>query len=99
MKISYPAIIKFSSKDKVYNVEFPDLPGCTTYGDSEEEALKNAQEVLSGYLESIDSRKLCIPESSKIKGKDIHLITPEKKISFAIFTADRSDSKVPDSPT
>jgi antitoxin HicB len=85
MKISYPAIIKFSAKDKVFNVEFPDLQGCLTFGESEEEAIKNAQEALTGYLESIDSRKINIPEPSILKGKDIHLITPEKNVSFAIW--------------
>ncbi|EMY70107.1 type II toxin-antitoxin system HicB family antitoxin [Leptospira vanthielii] len=85
MKISYPAIIKYSSKDKVFNVEFPDLPGCLTFGDDENEAILNAQEALTGYLESIDSRKLNIPEPSKLKGKDIKFITPEKNVSFAIW--------------
>ncbi|TGK88531.1 type II toxin-antitoxin system HicB family antitoxin [Leptospira bourretii] len=85
MKISYPAIIKYSSKDKVFNVEFPDLPGCITFGDNENEAILNAQEALNGYLESIDSRKLNIPEPSKLKGKNIKFITPEKNISFAIW--------------
>ncbi|EOQ98274.1 hypothetical protein LEP1GSC195_1448 [Leptospira wolbachii serovar Codice str. CDC] len=85
MKISYPAIIKYSSKDKVFNVEFPDLPGCFTFGENENEAILNAQEALTGYLESIDSRKLNIPEPSKLKGKDIKFITPEKNVSFAIW--------------
>jgi|JI10StandDraft_1071094.scaffolds.fasta_scaffold1070311_1 antitoxin HicB len=93
MKISYPAIIKFNSKDKVFNVVFPDLPGCLTFGDTKDEAIKNAQEALTGYLESIDSRKINIPDSSKIKGKNIHLITPEKNVSFAIWLKKNREKK------
>ena len=85
MKITYPAIIKYSSKEKVFNVEFPDLPGCFTFGENQEEAISNAQEALTGYLESIDSRKLSIPEPSKLKGKDIKFIMPDKNVSFAIW--------------
>jgi len=85
MKISYPAVFKFDLIDKVFNVEFPDLPGCITFGETEEKAISNAQEALTGYLESIDSRKLSIPEPSKIKGKNIKFITPEKNVSFAIW--------------
>lgn len=33
-----------------YLVEFPDLPGCLTDGDTVEKALENAREALSGWL-------------------------------------------------
>lgn len=83
--ISYPATFKFDTKDKVYYVEFPDLPGCQTYGETEVEAIHNAKEALTGYLESIDSRKLKIPNPSKLKGRTIKYISPEKNVSFAIW--------------
>jgi antitoxin HicB len=54
--ISYPAIIKYDKADKNYLVEFPDLPGCVTFGRTLEEAKQNAEEALSGYLESIFDR-------------------------------------------
>jgi len=83
--ISYPAIFKYDSKGKVYNVEFPDLPGCQTYGETEEDALKYGREALTGYLESIDIRKLRIPDPSILKGKNIKYISPDKNVSFAIW--------------
>lgn len=83
--ISYPAQIKYNKTDKVYHVEFPDLPGCITYGETEEEAINYAQEVLTGFLESIDGRSIKIPEPSNLKGKNIKLILPEKNVSFAIW--------------
>jgi len=85
MKIYYPAIIKHNSKENSFNVEFPDLPGCLTFGNTLEEAIEFAKEALTGYLESIDSRKLHIPEPTNIKGKGVHWISPDKNVSFAIW--------------
>lgn len=35
------------------SVEFPDCPGCLTFGDTLEEAKANAKEALDGWLESM----------------------------------------------
>jgi len=85
MMIEYPAKIIYSKTDKCYLVEFPDLPGCMTYGDTIEKALSNAQEALTGYLESIDLRKIDIPKPSRLKGMDVHLVHPEKQVAFAMW--------------
>ena len=37
-----------------YNVTVPALDGCFTQGDSEEEALKNAQEAIICYIEGLE---------------------------------------------
>ena len=29
--ITYPALFEYDEEEKVYNVRFPDLPGCFTY--------------------------------------------------------------------
>ncbi len=83
--IEYPALIKYSKADNSYLVEFPDLPGCHTYGDTLDDALNNAREALSGYLESIDLRKIDIPRPSKPKGKDINYVQPERPVAFAVW--------------
>ena len=44
MKMIYPAI--FHSEDGAYWVEFPDLPGCQSYGDSIADTIENAREAL-----------------------------------------------------
>ena len=36
-----------------YTVTVPALPGCLTEGDTVEEALDNAKEAISGYLEAL----------------------------------------------
>ncbi|MFH5836544.1 type II toxin-antitoxin system HicB family antitoxin [Proteiniclasticum sp. C24MP] len=61
----YPAILKFGDDNIL--VEFPDLEGCITFGESEEEALFNAKEVLEGYLYVLERDVLEIPPASKLK--------------------------------
>lgn len=80
--MTYPAI--FHKEDNLYWVEFPDLEGCFTQGDSIEHAKEMAKEALTVYLESLDSRKIAIPEPSELKGKKVHYIEPDINVSFAI---------------
>ncbi|MDO4451349.1 MAG: type II toxin-antitoxin system HicB family antitoxin [Lachnospiraceae bacterium] len=48
MLFIYPAI--FHKENDNYWVEFPDLEGCHTFGDTLSETMESAQEALSGYL-------------------------------------------------
>jgi predicted RNase H-like HicB family nuclease len=41
----------------VYRAEIPELPGCMSHGDTEEEALQNLQEALDLYMETVLSRE------------------------------------------
>ena len=55
-EIYYPAV--FHEEDGAYWVEFPDLPGCLTQGNSEIEALDMAKDALGLYLdENLDNIK------------------------------------------
>ena len=49
----YIAIIEDAGPDSAIGVWFPDLPGCTSAGDDIDEALRNAPEALSLYLEEV----------------------------------------------
>ncbi|MDD5585765.1 MAG: type II toxin-antitoxin system HicB family antitoxin [Alphaproteobacteria bacterium] len=44
----FPAIIERAKKG--FGVFFPDLPGCTSFGKTMEEAARNAEEALRGHL-------------------------------------------------
>lgn len=44
----YPAIIERAGD--AFSVYFPDLPGCTLAGRTEQEAALNAEEALAGHL-------------------------------------------------
>lgn len=58
--IHYSVIIQWSDEDQAFIAEVPELPGCSTHGDTYEEAIKNAQEVIELWL-----------ENAKVLGKDI----------------------------
>lgn len=64
MKFIYPAL--FRVEDGAYWVEFPDLTGCQTYGESLSETVMNAKEALEGYTISIMENKEKLPEPSDI---------------------------------
>lgn len=85
MTLAYPAKIRHLSEDKSYLVEFPDLPGCLTEGDTLEEAKQNAKEALTGYLSSIFERNLKIPDPSALKGKNIYHIEPEPEVVVPVL--------------
>lgn len=61
MNLVYPAI--FHNENNTYWVEFPDLPGCQSFGDSLEETAFNAKEALEAYALTIleDGEKLNKP--------------------------------------
>lgn len=83
--MKYPAMIQWEEEDQVYTVEFPDLPGCLTYGETLEEAQDMAKDALTGYLESMDSRKMKVIKPSDLLGKEIYYIEPDKNVGFAIW--------------
>ena len=83
MKTSYPAVIAWSKTDKVFEVSFPDLKGCLTYGNTREEAELMAAEALTGYLESVIDRNIPIPEPTNQPHST--LIAPAPSVAFALW--------------
>lgn len=65
-KITYPAV--FHEEDGKYWVEFPDLEGCLTNGDTVEESYERAKEALGFYLDKEgDVYKRIINKPSEVK--------------------------------
>ena len=60
-----------------YNVRVPALPGCRTYGESLEDALRNAREAVAGYVESLIARGLPVPVESNPTIATSIVISPE----------------------
>ena len=48
----YKQIIYWSEEDNRFIVEVPELPGCMADGTTETEALKNAEQVISEWIET-----------------------------------------------
>jgi predicted RNase H-like HicB family nuclease len=46
-------LVEFDLKTKRWSAVFPELPGCASAGDTEEEAIVNAKEALSLWFEPV----------------------------------------------
>ena len=64
--LTYPAIFTF--EDNQYWVEFIDLKGCYSDGETLAEAMENAKEAMGLYLEDLEKYPTCT-----VNIKDIHL--------------------------
>jgi predicted RNase H-like HicB family nuclease len=78
----YPAIIE-RADDGGYGVFFPDLDGCTSGGDTLQEAARNAAEALALHLEGMAEEGYPIPEPSELdalpppeSGEAMRLLVP-----------------------
>lgn len=65
MLFVYPAV--FHEEKGCFWVEFPDLPGCQTFGDNLNQTVKYAQEALAGYVLTLLQEKQEIPRPSRIQ--------------------------------
>ena len=65
MVVSYPAIVH--KEEKSYWLEFPDLPGCQTYGDTLNQTMEYAMEALGGYLLLLLEKQKQLPCPSNIQ--------------------------------
>jgi len=66
MKKIYPAIFT-REDDGRYDVFFPDLQGCNTYGENIEHAALMAAEALGLYIESLIDHNMTIPIATNIE--------------------------------
>lgn len=63
--LTYPAI--FTNEDNSYWVEFIDLKGCFSDGETLAEAMENAKEAMGLYLEDLSEYPKCTTDFSNIK--------------------------------
>jgi antitoxin HicB len=83
MEIRYPAMLEPQSDGSLL-VTFVDLPDTFTEGQSKEEALFNAAEVLSGMLGwRLEEAKDVPPPSQKVKGA--YYVAPDAKTQAAML--------------
>ncbi len=60
--MKYRVIIE-QDEDGIFVAEVPSLPGCISQGDTRAEALKNIQEAIEVYIESLKEHNEPIPPS------------------------------------
>ncbi len=58
----YELIVYYSDDDQFYVVEVPELPGCMADGKTYEEAIQNAQVVISEWIDTAQSIGREIPQ-------------------------------------
>ena len=62
MSIKYELIIFWSDEDGSFVVEVPELPGCMADGETYEQAVANAQQVIEEWIETARELGRAIPE-------------------------------------
>ena len=66
----------FTKTPNAVEVEFPDLPGCLTFGDTFEEAYDNAADALAGWLANAEKRFIRQPSRYEDLDKSAGEIVP-----------------------
>ena len=61
----YEIIIFWSDEDQVFVADIPELPRCKAHGDTPAEALNNAQEVMTLWLDTAQEFGHPIPEPTR----------------------------------
>jgi len=64
MKLKYRILLR-KEPEGGYTVIVPSLPGCVTYGDTIEEAIKMAKEAIELYIESLKAHGEEIPTEER----------------------------------
>ena len=62
MSIKYEMIIYWREDDRAFIVEVPELPGCMADGESYEDAVANARQVIEEWIETARELGRPIPE-------------------------------------
>lgn len=85
LKDSYVFPCIFVYREDSVHVYFPDLDGCTTSGQDEEQALTNAQDALRLHLYSMEQVESPIPKPTKLKDVSLFLNDDEIAILINVF--------------
>lgn len=83
MNVLYPALFEYDKSEKRYTVHFPDLPEAITEGETLEEAVFNASEVLTLTLEGRVDEGMEVPYPSKLK--NARFIAPSARTQAALL--------------
>ena len=96
--VYYCRLIK---EERIYLVEFPDVPNALSSGRTRDEALSNAAEALNGVLESDIAHGFPLPEAGTGPGRGLYPIEVEPHILLAWelrrLRGDRPQSEIAES--
>ena len=80
-KYVYPAL--FSYDEDGISIEFPDLPGCFSCADTDEEALYMAEDVLGLWMVELEEDNEEIPSPTNLK--DIEVEDNQKTVLVSVW--------------
>lgn len=80
-KYVYPAL--FSYDEDGISIEFPDLPGCFSCADTDEEALYMAEDVLGLWMVELEENNEEIPSPTNLK--DIEVEDNQKTVLVSVW--------------
>jgi predicted RNase H-like HicB family nuclease len=84
-KIVYPAVF-YQNENGGYTVEVPDLPGCTTEGESMADAIRMAEDAASGWiLGELEDKRPVPPPSTRSGVKLDESIAPDGFVQFIVL--------------
>lgn len=83
MKLIYPAVFTPYFDEGGYDVVFPDLPDCTAFGDSLEEAIDDAANQASRCILTLMEKGKDVPPASD--HSDIELDDPDDFINYVVL--------------
>jgi antitoxin HicB len=91
---SYPYVIRHLSKEDGggYAIEFPDLLGCMSDGETIEEAIKNGHEAVQAWVETAEEHNRPIPKPGELEnqsGKWVQRVP--KSIHFRLVSRAREE--------
>lgn len=67
MRQHYPIKVFYSEEDKGFIAVIPDLPGCSAFGETEEEAIKQARIAQELWVKTAKKEGRKIPEPSTVE--------------------------------
>ncbi len=62
----YPVQVFWSDEDNGYVAVVPDLPGCSAFGDTAEEALRESEDAIAAWLQAAKAAGNAIPSPSQL---------------------------------
>lgn len=62
---SYTIVLMYDPEMRLYSVDVPALPGCTSAGATVEECLSNAREAIRGHIATLEEMGLPVPEETE----------------------------------
>ncbi len=62
MNTKYEIIIFWSAEDNAFVAEVPELPGCMADGNSYQEALSNAEQIIQEWIDTANELGRSVPE-------------------------------------